>query len=94
MRQLKEGMYARSLAGHDKGKLYIVARISGGEIWLTDGAGRNLAHPKKKKRIHIQPDFQTAPSIKALIQKQQTLTDTDIRNALKCKEELSCQKQM
>ncbi|MCI6638657.1 MAG: KOW domain-containing RNA-binding protein [Bilifractor sp.] len=88
MRQLKEGMYARSLAGHDKGRLYIVSKVSGDDIWLTDGAGRNLAHPKKKKRIHIQPCFQTASSLKALILKQQTLTDTDIRNALKCKEEL------
>ena len=88
MRQLKEGMYARSLAGHEKGKLYIVAEVSGDDIWLADGACRNLAHPKKKKRIHIQPCFQTATSLESMILRQQTLNDTDIRDALKCKEEL------
>ncbi len=88
MKQLKEGMYARSLAGHDKGKLYIVAEVSGDDIWLTDGACRNLAHPKKKKRMHIQPCFQTAPSLESMILRHQTPNDTDIRYALKCKEEL------
>ena len=34
MKQLVKGMYARSLAGHDKGKLYIIIEADEAYVYL------------------------------------------------------------
>jgi len=94
MRELKRGMFARSLAGHDKGRLYLVTDVSEDYILLSDGRGKSPGCPKRKNRIHLQPCFQTDPAIRDLLLRQQPLTNKDIRNAIIRKEELSCQKQM
>lgn len=49
------GLLARSKAGHDKGRLYLVVREEEGLLWLSDGTIRGLLNPKKKKRKHVQP---------------------------------------
>ena len=41
------GMLARSKAGHDKAKMYIIKEV-------VDGRIRTLVHPKKKKKKHVQ----------------------------------------
>ncbi len=45
---------AVSLAGHDKGRAYLVQAEEEDFLWLTDGRLRPLSRPKKKKRIHLQ----------------------------------------
>ena len=57
MKQRVKGMYARSLAGHDKGKLYIIIEADGAYVYLSDGRLRPLDKLKKKKLRHIQPDY-------------------------------------
>lgn len=49
------GQFAVSKAGHDKGKLYIVAAQEGEYVFLCDGRTKTPEKPKKKKRKHIQP---------------------------------------
>ena len=63
MKELTAGMFARSLAGHDKGKLYIVTAVDGDVVYLADGKIRLTTNPKKKKRKHIQPDFTVSDTI-------------------------------
>ena len=52
------GHYAVSLAGHDRGKIYLVVgpvregEIAG-ELLLCDGKKRPIGHPKQKKRRHV-----------------------------------------
>ena len=48
------GMLARSKAGHDKGHVYVILQIDEAYVYLTDGSGRKLANPKKKKKKHVQ----------------------------------------
>ena len=48
-------MFARSKAGHDKDKLYIILKKEGGYVYLTDGELRPLSKPKRKNQKHIQP---------------------------------------
>ena len=43
MREIRAYMFARSLAGHDKGKLYVVLRREGDYLYLTDG-GKIIGH--------------------------------------------------
>ena len=86
-------MFARSLAGHDKGKLYIVSGMEGDRILLTDGRLRPAEKPKKKNRIHIQPDFEQSGVFDAdTIHPDER--NAAIRKAIKNKEDSRCQKQM
>lgn len=48
------GNFARSLAGHDKDKVYIIIREDTDFVWLVDGDLRGLDHPKRKNKKHIQ----------------------------------------
>lgn len=49
------GMFAVSLAGHDKGQMYVILKEDGEYVYLSDGKLRPVDKPKKKKRKHIQP---------------------------------------
>ena len=44
------GKLAVSLAGHDKGSIFLVIREDGDVIWLADGISRLYQSPKKKTR--------------------------------------------
>ena len=44
------GMLARSKAGHDKAKMYIIKEVDDTYVYLVDGRIRTLVHPKKKKK--------------------------------------------
>ncbi len=48
------GKLAVSLAGHDKGSIFLVIREDGDVIWLADGISRLYQSPKRKKRKHVQ----------------------------------------
>ena len=54
MERIETGMFAASKAGHDKDCLYLVLKVEGDYVYLTDGRLRPLAKPKKKKSKHIQ----------------------------------------
>ena len=86
MRQLIKGMFARSLAGHDKGKLYVIMETDETYVYLTDGKLRPLNKLKKKKRKHIQPDYEIAEVLQERIKGQFPIRDEDIQRAIKVKE--------
>ena len=48
------GMLAKSKAGHDKGKIYIIYELDETYVYLVDGEIRTIDKPKKKKRKHVQ----------------------------------------
>lgn len=48
------GWLAYSLAGHDKGSLYVIVKEEKDYLWLSDGNVRPLEKPKKKNKKHIQ----------------------------------------
>ncbi len=48
------GFLAYSLAGHDKGAVYLVIEDAGDYVYVVDGALRTLDRPKKKNKRHIQ----------------------------------------
>ena len=77
MERVETGMFARSKAGHDKGKLYIILRTEGEYVYLTDGKLRPMANPKKKKIKHIQPMYRT-PEGRDLTK----ITDVDVKRAI------------
>ena len=54
MDRWEKGMLAKSLAGHDKGKVYVIIDIEENHIFLVDGMSRTLDRPKRKKKKHVQ----------------------------------------
>lgn len=52
--KIEVGMLAKSKAGHDSGKIYVICGKDDRYIYLTDGERRTLERPKKKKVKHVQ----------------------------------------
>ena len=48
------GQLARSDAGHDKGKLYMILKVEGEDVFLVDGLNKTLEKPKKKNIRHVR----------------------------------------
>lgn len=51
---VERGMLAKSKAGHDKGKVYVIYQLDETYVYLVDGKIRTRENPKKKKRKHVQ----------------------------------------
>lgn len=54
MIRFEDGMLAKSLAGHDEGKIYFIISHDDMYLYLVDGEIRTLANPKKKRYKHVQ----------------------------------------
>ncbi|MBQ4559128.1 MAG: KOW domain-containing RNA-binding protein [Tyzzerella sp.] len=52
--RIEKGMLAKSKAGHDKGKTYIIYKVDETYVYLVDGIIRKIENPKRKKQKHIQ----------------------------------------
>ena len=48
------GGIAESLAGHDRGKLYLIVGVAGGRVLVADGASHTAQRPKKKNAKHLR----------------------------------------
>ena len=88
MVEYKKGYFARSKAGHDKGKLYII--IEGTDtgrpedfILLADGECKLLEKPKKKRVKHVQVIKTCDALINQLLENDLTIRNEDIRLAVK-----------
>lgn len=75
------GMMARSLAGHDKGNVYMILSSKDGYVYLADGVYRTLEKPKKKKIKHVQTDHHVAEWIQRLLDDNKKIQNSDIIKA-------------
>ena len=50
MKEYGIGMMARSLAGHDRGKMYMILSQDEQYVYLSDGVYRTVGKLKKKKK--------------------------------------------
>lgn len=91
MENVSTGMMVRSLAGHDKGKVYLILRNDETYVYLADGKSRTLEHPKRKKYKHVQVDRRITPWIRNLLDQGREIQDSDIVRAIReygCKQEV------
>ena len=70
------GCLSVSLAGHDKGSLYVIINNRDDIVYLADGTKKTVDDPKKKNLKHIQ-------IIKKIRLDSDSLTDTGIKRAIK-----------
>ncbi len=54
MDRYEVGMLARSKAGHDNGRVYVILDVDEAYVYLIDGSIRTMSRPKKKKKKHVQ----------------------------------------
>lgn len=48
------GYFVKSLAGHDKDKIYVIMREDNEYVYLADGIYHKIENPKRKNKKHIQ----------------------------------------
>lgn len=74
---------ATSLAGHDKGDVYVIYKASGDEVFLVNGENRTIEHPKKKKQKHIQVIKKLPADVQDLAADMDELSDLSAKRLLK-----------
>ena len=79
---METGMMARSKAGHDRNKLYIIIRSDAEYVWLADGIYKTVEKPKKKKKMHIQVIHRIPEPPKSVLGSGKTLRNEDIKIAI------------
>jgi ribosomal protein L14E/L6E/L27E len=81
--QLGIGTVVISKCGRDKGRYFIVLKSEGGFVYLTDGAMRKLASPKKKKIKHITITSDKLENIADKLKSGKKVFDGEIKSALR-----------
>lgn len=76
------GMFAVSLAGHDKDRLYIILKEADEYVYLADGVLRTADRPKKKKQKHIQI-IRRDSGLKNRLEAGELVRDEEIKRAIK-----------
>ncbi len=103
MLEAKKGYFVQSLAGHDKGKIYIIESVKEEYVYLVDGKYKLLDSPKKKKKKHVQITYKIDRELEEKLNAGLTVRDEDIKKAIKHyvngfnskkKEDFICQSQM
>lgn len=82
MVRIEEGMLAKSIAGHDQGRLYVIIRVEAEYVWLVDGILRTVDKPKKKKIRHIQVIHQYAEPVRRAMKEKEPLQNEPIKQII------------
>ena len=80
MEQYHAKMLAVSLAGHDKGKRYVVLGQEKEYFYLVDGTTKLLNRPKKKNQKHVQLVKHLPEEIREAL--EQIRDDSDVKKIL------------
>lgn len=83
MKEFVKGMLARSKAGHDAGRLYVIIQADEEFVYLADGKIRTLDRLKKKKRKHVQINYRIPGLLAEVMENGRELQDEHIRKAIK-----------
>lgn len=78
------GRVINSIAGRDKGRLFIIIDVICDEfLLLTDGDLRKIEKPKKKKIKHVEFTDICFEEIRTKLEKHDKITNAELRRALK-----------
>lgn len=78
------GMFAVSLQGHDKEKIYVIVKEDAEYVYLCDGKYRPLDKLKRKNQKHIQV-IKNHPDVSFIKERieQQKLCNEEVKRILK-----------
>lgn len=78
------GMFAISLAGHDKGQMYVIIDEDKESFYLADGDLKSVTKPKKKNKKHVQPIKSALDeALVAKLQNKKPIYNEEIKFAIK-----------
>lgn len=77
------GQLVCSVAGRDRGKLYLVHNIDKNILYLVDGRNRKVGNPKKKNIKHLQVFNYVADAISDKIRSGKKVADLEVREVIK-----------
>lgn len=81
------GRYARSKAGRDKDRLFIITGIvDEAHVQVADGEVRRVDRPKKKKLRHLDILEDTCTVVADILAARRRLLDADLRKAIRAHE--------
>lgn len=83
MAEYEIGSLVRSLAGHDKGGLFIIIKEDALHVFLADGKLRTLEKLKRKKKKHVQPTRFADEQLREKLTSGGHVTDEDIKFLIK-----------
>jgi len=76
------GSLVYSIAGRDKGGVFVIMRLEGIYGYLADGKVRKADVPKKKKLKHVEYTGYTASALQDKIALGERPTNAEIRRAI------------
>ena len=79
---ITEGLVVKSIAGRDKGDLFIVIRTDGEFAYIANGNLRKVDRPKKKKLKHLEATDFVSEFVKNRLETLGKVTNQELRNAL------------
>ena len=88
------GELVRSLAGHDKGCIYMIFGTDGDELLLCDGRLKKVGSPKKKNIRHVQLIHTGSHPIMEALKSGREVTDEEVRHFVKAYGGNECLNQM
>jgi ribosomal protein L14E/L6E/L27E len=81
--KMEKACIVQSLAGRDKGSLFLVKEVVSDEfVLLVDGKGRRIEKPKLKKQKHVTLLDENHTRIGDKIRNGEKVTNAEVRRAL------------
>lgn len=78
------GNIAVSMAGHDKGSVYVIVKEDAEYVYLCDGNLKLLEKPKKKSRKHVAVNKAfSAKEVEKKLQSGEKVYDHEIKRIIK-----------
>lgn len=78
------GCLVRSLAGHDKGSIFIIIKEDAEYVYLADGRLRTVADPKRKKKKHVQISRICDETLCSKLVSGSIVRDEEVKRFIKC----------
>jgi hypothetical protein len=78
-----ELLLAKSLAGHDRGEIYLVLGTDGDDVILVNGKNRSMERPKRKRCRHIQPIRHFAKELQEAAASVECWNDENVRKMIR-----------
>ncbi|KAB1434442.1 KOW domain-containing RNA-binding protein [Candidatus Galacturonibacter soehngenii] len=83
MERFEVGMLALSKAGHDKGDLYVIARVNRDYVYLVNGENHSFEKPKKKNVKHIQIIKHIDESLQKKLKENSKIQNEEVKRVIK-----------
>lgn len=77
---------AKSLAGHDRNHIYLIAQEEEEFVYLVNGTTKPMDAPKKKKRKHVQIIKSIPTQVAAILESENSEQNQRVQQAIRCYE--------